>query len=272
MSSIMRAILTFSAQSLAALTICVTLAAQTDKPTRELPELVPDRPDYTESVEVVGPGVIQTEHGITFDRQGDARNLTAPELLMRIGLTKRIELRLGSDGFLMEKSAAGTSKGPADTEIAAKINIFRQNHFHPGFAIIPLVSLPSRDQRFSSLGYDPTIKLAWDKDLAAGFSVGGNVNFSSITAAEGRFLQRAASWSFGHDLPAGFGAYWEVFGVSPWEKGGQAAWIANTGVSHGVGRNAQIDARVGKRMSEAGPNWFVGIGFAMRRPTRWFAR
>ena len=132
--------------------------------------------------------------------------------------------------------------------------------------------MPSHNEHFSSSGYDPAIKLAWSRDLPAGFSFGGNVNFSSLTENDGRFLQSAASWSLGHDLPAGFGAYWEVFSFSPWEKGGSASWIANSGITHGLGKNAQIDVRGGKRMTEAGPNWFVGVGFAVRRPTHWFAR
>jgi hypothetical protein len=264
----MRMIRTF-----ATLTLAVAFSAHAETPKRELPDLITDRPDYTESVEVAGKGIIQTEHGITLDREGDVHSLSTPEMLVRIGLTRRIELRLGSDGFVMERSTAGTFKGRADTEIAAKIAIFEQKgRFRPGFSIIPLLSLPSRNEHFSSLGYDPTIKLAWSRDLPKGFSLGGNLNYSSLTENNGRFLQTAASWSLGHDLKAGFGAYWEVFGFSPWEKGGKVSWIANSGITHGVGKNAQIDVRAGKRMTEVGPNWFVGVGFAVRRPTHWFAR
>ena len=264
---------TFTMQTLAGLTLGVAFSAQAQVPTGELPEMITDRPDYTESVEVVGRAVIQTEHGITLDREGDVHSLSTPEVLLRIGVSKRVELRFGSDGFLMEHGSEGIFKGRADTEIGAKIAIFEQKgRFRPAFSIIPILSLPSRDEHFSSSGYDPTVKLAWSRDLPAGFSLGGNVNFSSLTESEGRFLQTAASWSLGHDLPAGFGAYWEVFGFSPWEKGGKASWIANSGITHGLGKNAQIDVRGGKRMTEAGPNWFAGVGFAVRRPTHWFAR
>ena len=260
-------------QTLAALLLAVAFSAQAEVPPGALPEMITDRPDYTESVEVVGKAVIQAEHGITLDREGDAHSLSTPEILLRIGVSQRIELRLGTDGFLMEHGSEGIFKGRADTEIGAKIAILEQKgRFRPAFSIIPILSLPSRDEHFSSSGYDPTIKLVWSRDLPAGFSLGGNVNFTSLTENDGRFLQTAASWSLGHDLPAGFGAYWEVFGFSPWERGGKASWIANSGITHGLGKNAQVDVRAGKRITEAGPNCFVGVGFAARLPTHWFAR
>ena len=263
----MRKILRVGLRILAAVAMCAPLPAET-----ELPELVPDRPEYTDAVEVVGPGVIQTEHGITLERNQDIRSLSTPELLLRIGLTKRIELRFGSEGFLMEKSAAGTAEGRSDTEIGAKINLFKESHFRPGFSIIPSVFVPSGDRRFSSLGYDPSVRLAWEKNVPAGFALGGNETFSSLSSGEGRFIQRATSGSVGHNLPAGFGAFWEVFGFSPWEKGGKAAWSASSGVTHGIGKNAQVDVRVGKRISAIGPNWFVGVGFTIRRPIHSFVR
>jgi hypothetical protein len=268
----MRTVLSSSVRILAALTICGSLRAQTEKPTLELPGLIADRPEYTDVVEVVGPGVIQTEHGITLERNGGVRSLTTPELLLRIGLTKRIELRLGSAGFLMEKSAAGTAEGRSGSEIGAKINLFEETHFAPGLSIIPSIFLPSGDRRFSSLGYDPGVRLALEKNVPAGFTLGGNVTVSSLTSEEGRFFQRAASGSAGHNLAGGFAGFTEVFGFLPGEKGGKPAWSALAGVTHGIGKNAEVDARVGKQLSEIGPNWFVGVGFAVRRPLPWFTR
>ena len=59
------------------------------------PELITDRPDFTESSEVVGRGVVQLESGLTFaSRMPAVRQVTLPELLVRIGLGDRVELRL----------------------------------------------------------------------------------------------------------------------------------------------------------------------------------
>src|SRR5690349_12753983 len=74
--------------------------------TVEVPELVTDRPDFTESSEVIGKGGFQFESGLSFEADGHdqdrARAFSAPAALMRIGLGYRTELRLGGEGMLSE--------------------------------------------------------------------------------------------------------------------------------------------------------------------------
>ena len=232
----------------------------------ELPEMGTDRPDYTESSEVVGKGVAQVENGFTVERSQGGSSLAGPELLLRVGLTRRLELRVGGDGFLLQRMpGAEKVAGHSDVELAAKILLFEQGHFRPALSLIPLLSLPLGSPEFSSGAYDPTLKVALGKDLPEGFSVGGNANFSSITTPDGRFLQTAFSVSVGHSLGHGYGGYWEIFGFTPWEKAGSAAWIANTGITRSIGKNAQVDVRVGKRLTDSGPGWFWGMGIAVRQ-------
>ena len=70
---------------------------------RELPDLVTDRPDITESSAVVGRGVWQLESGISFERDGSgsdgSRVFSAPMALVRLGVSDRLELRIGADGL-----------------------------------------------------------------------------------------------------------------------------------------------------------------------------
>ena len=66
------------------------------------PELITDRPDQTESPNTVPLGFYQLELGATFNVNeiGSFRNetLSVPETLLRIGLSDRLELRLGWSG------------------------------------------------------------------------------------------------------------------------------------------------------------------------------
>lgn len=256
----------------------VVLSAQTEGATAsviknfnpagaELPEMVTDRPDFTESTDVVGKDIVQIENGFTMERNLGGNNIAGPELLVRVGLTKRVEFRIGGDGFLSQRMpGAARIIGYSDMEIAAKITIFGEGKHRPALSLIPLLSAPLGCASFTSGAWDPTLKVALGKDFPKGFSLGGNVNLSSLTTPDGRFFQTALSASLGHSLGRGFGAYGEVFGFTPWDRGSTAAWIANTGVTRSLGRNAQVDIRFGKRLNSAGPNWFWGIGLAVRQP------
>ena len=57
-------------------------------------EISTDRPDFTESTAVVGPGMVQVESGGTLDKEGGSHSFSGPEVLMRIG--SQIRGKLGS--------------------------------------------------------------------------------------------------------------------------------------------------------------------------------
>lgn len=242
------------------------------QPAGELGEMVTDRPDFTESSEVVGKGIYQLETGMSYegDGAGDARSraFATPQALMRIGLSKRMELRLGGDGFLSERDGVGANQvhttGGSDFEAAVKIRLFGQDKAGFDMAIIPIVSFPIGSEAFSSGGVDPTVKITWARSLPAGFDLSGNVNVSSLTEGDARFSQMAYSWSAGHGLVAGWGMYWELYGFSALEKDGNYAWTFNTGVSHPIGPNRQVDFTVGHALTSAAPDWFVSAGFSVR--------
>ena len=78
--------------------------AQTDPP-----PLVTDRPSFTSAARVVGPGTVQLESGVGvvadqpgIDQAGPVEftTLALPNALLRIGLTRRLELRAAMTGWI----------------------------------------------------------------------------------------------------------------------------------------------------------------------------
>ena len=254
------------------LTIAPALAQSIAEPAgTALGELITDRPDFTESSQVVGMGVFQFEYGMTLDREAGALHFSGPELLVRTGVGKRFELRLSGDGLLVERALrTRRARGLSDVDFGAKIRLREEGRYLPRFSLIPALTLPTGSRHFSSLGYDPSIKAAYSKDLPAGFSIAGNLNAAALSTPSGRLIQESYSWSAGHSLPCGFGGYWEVFGFTPRDEAGSNAWIANSGVTHALGANAQVDVRAGRRITAAGPDWFFGFGLAIRQPSHVF--
>lgn len=229
----------------------------------DVPEIVTDRPDFTESSQVIPAGWFQVESGISFEGDSAVRALTAPAALLRIGLGHRAELRLGAEGFLSESVGDIRHSGRSDIEIGAKYKVFDQETRGFDFALLPIVSLPTGAAGFSSGGVDPTLKLTWGRDLPAGFGLTGNVNVSSLTEDGTRFHQEAVSVSVGHDLAFGFGGYAEVYGFTKMSAVDGAGVTFNGGVSRVLGRHVQIDVEAGRGLSSLAPDWFVGFGVAV---------
>lgn len=242
-------------------------AAQTD-----VGELVTDRPDFTESSKVVGRGIVQLESGtmFEFDGAGDerSRTVTAPLALMRLGVSDRVELRLSSDGGVFSALGQGagraTTSGGADIELGAKVVLFERAESGFAMGLIPMLSLPTGSAAMTSGTYDPAVKVTWAKSLQRGFELSGNVNLSGLRDRVGRYAEHAYSVSVGHDLMGSWAMYAEGFGfVTPGRDLGQA-WTMNAGVTHPLGNNFQFDVEAGRGVTAAAPDWFLGMGMAVR--------
>lgn len=233
----------------------------------DTPELVTDRPDFTESSQVIPRRWFQLESGLSYEGEGqDLRSFAAPSTLMRIGLGRHTELRLGADGVLSESFGGVRVSGTSDVEIGTKTQVLFQDRSGIDLAFLPMVSLPTGADGFSSDGVDPTLKITWGRDLAAGFGLTGNVNVSSLSTEAGRFHQEAFSVSLGHDLVAGWSGYAEAYGFSRLGPGEAAAWTFNGGITRPVGAQFQFDLEAGRGLTSAAPDWFVGVGFAVLSP------
>ena len=58
--------------------------------------------------------------------------------------------------------------------------------------------------------------------------------------------------------------YVEVFGFEPQLGGAATTKYANTGMTAALTPNFQLDVRAGVGFNRAGPDYFVGAGFARR--------
>ncbi|MBI4716211.1 MAG: transporter [Planctomycetes bacterium] len=165
-------------------------AALGDPRTDEDRPLVGDRPDFTESTETIPRGRLQVEGGYTFvhDRAHRRRvhRQSAPELLGRLGLTERWELRLGWSGYDWEnvlsrirrddgrwESMTTIAQGANDMSIGAKVKLCDQADLRPHLGLIGQISVPSGSIGLRTGDVDLEVKLLWAYDLTDRFSLAG---------------------------------------------------------------------------------------------------
>lgn len=234
-------------------------------------ELVSDRPDFTESSEVVGRGMLQIETGLVGERTGRAGDksgsITGPLPLIRLGVSKRVELRFAGDGYQWQRAlAAGEKlKGASDGSLGTKVKLLDEKGLRPALAVIGALSVPVGNREFSSGGWDPEVKICWAKEAPKGFAISGNFNFSSVSDSDGRLFNRAVSLSAGHDLVLGMAGYFEWYDIS-FDRGMGHGSLFNGGITRMMGKNAQVDVEVGHTISGPAPGWFASMGLVIRRP------
>lgn len=241
--------------------------------------LVTDRPDFTEASSTVGRGVLQMESGYTFarDRSADvrARGHSAPELLLRYGITEQIELRFVWN-YLWERATDGTNAeslaGATDLVLGTKIALTTEQGWRPESALIVAASLPTggvsltNDQAKLQLNY----LYAWD--LPHDFSLSASTGYFGLGELEDRatgqfdhFNQFHQSCSLGIPVSDSIGAYVEYFGLYFTRRASNVPEnYMDGGFTYRPNDDTQFDIRAGIGLNEAATDFFTGVGFSRR--------
>lgn len=251
-----------------------------------------DSDEITDSSHALGRGTVQVEMGWSFQSLRDpassdpgavagtaarTHEMTAPQALVRLGISPHFELRASIDGLLTDSSSApGVRRvsGMSDVDLACKIVLvdeappgYRETFWDGfGLGLIPGLSMPIGSSAFTSGGYDPALSVVWDRSMPHGFDASGVVSVASLTDHGARFTQTLAGVSFGRDFRRGWSGFWDLTVFSALTHGGASASFADAGVQHHLGRNAQFDVSLGHRLHGAAPEWVVTAGLAIRRP------
>jgi hypothetical protein len=236
-------------------------------------EMSTDRPDFTESTDVVAVGIVQVESGFVFDSQSRAgsgsQNWTVPSALIRTGVASWLELRVGTAGFQHERdrtdgSVAVRHSGFSDVDVEAKFLLARERHLTAAFAVITALTIPTGTAGFSENSYNPGLLLCWSKSMPGGFDAGGNFNFRWTRGDSENRVAYAQTLSVEHKLPSHLSMYWELYRMAPIPGDESARWTADTGILRMLGRNAQVDIEAGHSLLARTSDRFAGAGLSVR--------
>ena len=245
----------------------------------EVPELVTDRPDQTESSVVVPPGFYQLELGWTFTRDdtGGVRTEVheVPSTLLRIGLSQAVELRIGWTGFVDAETRfadfGADDHGTGDAEVGIKIHLAAERSARPELALLVATSVPVGDDSFTSDRFDPSVRLAVSHTLSERVGLGYNVGMSLGSEIGGDGDRDTLSSVFytaalGFALSDRWSAFAEVFGDFPASAPGDPAHAFDAGFTCLLRANLQLDLAGGFGLSDAADDRFVGLGVTLRFP------
>lgn len=233
-----------------------------------------DRPSFTSAPRVVDPRVVQIETGIVAgrDRRDDltATTLAVPDVLVRMGLHRRLELRVGTTGWIRQDSGRAGREATtslADTSVALDYQLATQEGAGLDLALIGGTSVPTGGDA-SSGTVDPFARLVWNRALGGTASLGGTLNWSRPTvpgpAQRERLRTLEASLVLGHGLGGTWSAFWEAVGRHQDLEAGATSWFANAGVLKTLGDDWQADAWVGRGLNDVATDWAGGVGLSFR--------
>ena len=229
--------------------------------------LVPDRPDFTDGVLIVGRGRPQVEAGLTFARAGSARETSLGEALLRVALSERAELHVGVPSYLRARDGFESASGFDNSFLGTKIQISPGDDGKIGIALLAGTTLPTGSRRVAERGgLQPEIKLALAKEFSERVELGVNLGYARERDGRQRFSDFFASASLSASLSERLGGFFEIFARSKVNAAGDDARYLATGLSYRVNPDLMLDVRVGRGVGNdfGGPDYFAGAGASLR--------
>lgn len=259
----------------ALLTGCLALPAPSFA---EEPDLITDRPDQTESPQTVKPGSVQVEIGasLTTDKDGgvETETFSVPETLVRIGLTRRTELRVGWSGLQDVDTEIGrrsfSSDGAADAELGFKLALTDNDRPGTQVGLLLGTSVPVGDDQFTSDSWDLSTRLLVAHTLTDSIGLSYNVGVETFTQDDGFDEDTVAAAIYtvtlGFGLTDTLGAFVEIYGEIGLSADGKPQHLFDGGFTYLVRDNLQLDIVGGVGLSDPADDWFVGVGVSFRLP------
>ena len=228
--------------------------------------LVTDRPDFTESAVTVTRGRTQIEAGYTFTEIGDLEQHTVGELLVRIGWTEIVELRVGFNSWLQVDGPGVDLTGTEDLSVGCKIRLsdpLPAGSRLPQVAVLLATTLPTGSDEFGNSEAQPSATVALSWELSERTSIGSNVGYARLGEKGDRFGELSASVALGRELSERLGGYVEVYALSRQEGHGDDQTL-NAGFTWALSDDSQLDFRAGTGLDSDSADFFVGAGAAWR--------
>lgn len=239
------------------------------------PPLVTDRPDHTESSITVPSGLVQIETGIAFEKfkfgqyNIDLFKSGISSTLIRVGLTRRIELRLlGEVAFELGETPCNSDDftGFIGTGLGTKIFIAEEKKWLPETAVILHVDLPMGDldacyTEFVSRKAEPSILLAMSKSISNRVGVGWNLGVADLENDDTEWIYSAA---IGVELTEKIGTFVEIYGAAI--HGQDPTLYFDAGFTVGFRPNLQWDLSFGWPLTGHATDFFLSTGLTLRLP------
>ncbi len=239
-----------------------------------------DRHDFTQSTKTVGRGVLQLEYGFlyAFNDTGEEResSYSTPELVVRYGLTDRIEFQIrGNYGwkFIEDEDDLG---GFEDLRMDFKIETSSQRGWRPETAVELRFTAPTGSEAFTTGRVEGGVDFIYAKEIGKGFELAGSTGFGTNSLGEfalidpdpnpdDHYIAWSQSIALGKELSSRSSGYFEWFSIWTNNRDEELSLgFLNFGVDYLLTNNLLFDVRVGWGLNEQSDNTFAGVGGAVR--------
>ncbi len=231
-----------------------------------------DRPDFVESSNVVGDGRLQIETSLLLerDRQGAVRERTAATpTLLRYGIGDEFELRIETDGRLIQRHSApgvrDTEAGYADTALGLKWHAMDASGSLPSVGVLLHADLDTGSRALRGQGLRPSLRVVGEWELSNGYSLGVMPGLGVERDQDGRYRYAILGVVLGKSINERLRGFVEVAmpQIARSAHGGTQASL-DLGAAYLLSDNVQFDAMLAYGLNRRTPDMAVTVGLSFK--------
>ena len=219
-----------------------------------------DRPNETESPNVVNQHHLQAESGFSFEKEDEEKTFNVPELILRYGIFKNAELRVES-AFKTTQEENKDQCGIEPVAIGFKYHLLDNKDAVPDLGIIGRVTIPwLADNAYQQQKYSPEIRLLAQHELSKSAHLGYNLGVHWLSdALESEYIYTlSADYSLSKKIK--FVA--ETYGFAQSHHHAQNS--ADIALLYLVNDDFQLDFITGSGIMHSYSQKFIEIGLSFR--------
>lgn len=224
-------------------------------------QIATDRPDQTESTELVPKNLLQLESGFVHEKTKEITT-QIPTLLLKYGINDFIELRFQTD-YKITKFENQKLKGFSALTFGVKGKITPESDTFPAISVLMHFSYGKwASKEYQTDQWSSDFRLLFNHSLSDHFSLG--YNLGAEWNNNGEEFRKLYTLAFNYSMTDKLGLFIESYGF--YETGKSADNRIDYGLTYLPSNNFQIDASSGVGLSFASPNCFFSLGFSYRFP------
>jgi len=239
-----------------------------------------DRPDFVETSKVVGKGRFQVETSVLAERERspeDRQRTYSMPTMLRVGVSDTVELRIETDGRMVEHStdkASGersTTAGYTDSAIGLLWHVQDANGRRPSVGVLLDATLPTGSNSLRGKGVRPSLRVVGEWELPGDMELGvmPGIAFDHDQEHE-RDTPRHAYGLFGIVLDKAFNdrlhglVELSLPRIAHSRHGGTEASF-DVGATYLLTKDCQVDTLFSRGLNHRTPyaSWTVGLSFRL---------
>jgi hypothetical protein len=220
----------------------------------------PDRPSFSSSTHTVPAGHVQLEGGTSRTIFGNTSGYDVGELLMRVGLSSRIEVRANFPSYVVSRTAGVRISGSDDSSIEGKFLL--KSGDRGALAVLTTAILATGSRSVAEHKFQPGVTLISDVSVTKKIVVTTNGGYYRASEAGQRYNFTFGVSTVNFALTRNLSVFTEFYALNH-----QHGWLrryAATGISWTVKKKTAFDlgGGVGLGNHAHGPDHYLEIGIS----------